>query len=81
MLGWGVVPRNNSVHLLIREMLIRNPVDDSRPAEPSTLVIRLAFRLLEEDRDPLIWPHNFPGSHDMINWQGVIPEGLITLLA
>ena len=24
--------------------------------------------------------HEFPGGHDMINWQGVVPEGLIALL-
>ena len=26
------------------------------------------------------WLHEFPGAHDMISWQGVIPEGLKTLL-
>ncbi len=26
------------------------------------------------------WLHEFPGAHDMISWQGVIPEGLRALL-
>jgi enterochelin esterase-like enzyme len=47
---------------------------------PNLLVANRHLRTVLEAKGHSVWLSEFPGGHDMISWQGVIPEGLITLL-
>ena len=48
--------------------------------EPTLLPSNRHLRTVLELKGYEHWLHVFPGGHDMISWQGVIPEGLKTLL-
>jgi len=47
---------------------------------PALLPANRHLRTVLELKDYEHWLHVFPGGHDMISWQGVIPEGLKALL-
>jgi enterochelin esterase-like enzyme len=47
---------------------------------PTLLPANRHLRTILDLKDYEHWLHEFPGAHDMISWQGVIPEGLRALL-
>jgi enterochelin esterase-like enzyme len=47
---------------------------------PNLVLANRHLRTVLEAKGYPVWLHEFPGGHDMISWQGVIPKGLTTLL-
>jgi enterochelin esterase-like enzyme len=47
---------------------------------PNLVLANRHLRTVLEAKGYSVWLHEFPGGHDMISWQGVIPEGLTALL-
>jgi enterochelin esterase-like enzyme len=47
---------------------------------PNLVLANRHLRAVLEAKGYPVWLHEFPGGHDMISWQGVIPKGLTTLL-
>jgi enterochelin esterase-like enzyme len=47
---------------------------------PNLVLANRHLRTVLEAKGYSVWLHEFAGGHDMISWQGVIPEGLQTLL-
>ena len=47
---------------------------------PNLVLANRHLRTVLEAKGYSVWLEEFPGGHDMISWQGVIPEGLTALL-
>ncbi len=47
---------------------------------PNLVVANRHLRTILEIKGYDHWLHEFPGGHDMISWQGVLPHGLVKLL-
>lgn len=47
---------------------------------PNLVIANRHLRTVLQAKGYPVWLNEFPGGHDMISWQGEIPDGLITLL-